>query len=169
MKILRCAGGDVALPDPSLVLVDRRDGGHLIVNPPREVWDRGALTAAELTLWSCLVAATGTAMLDVLPQLQDGCINYWEAGNWALHDLAEPKGRKDPREHRRVHLHLLGRSPAATSPAYRWGEAPTFPDFADRHAWAEGHQRLTPDECTAIAARAAELLANVYRIDADPR
>ena len=25
----------------------RRDGGHLLVNPPREVWERSELTALE--------------------------------------------------------------------------------------------------------------------------
>ena len=84
MKILSCIGGDVVLPDPLLVLVDRIDGGNLIVNPQRPVWERSELTALELTQWSYLVAATGRAMLDVLPQLAGGCINYWEAGNWAL-------------------------------------------------------------------------------------
>ena len=33
-------------------------------------------------------------MIDVLPQLAGGCINYWEAGNWALNDEAEPKGAR---------------------------------------------------------------------------
>jgi hypothetical protein len=37
-------------------------------------------------LWSFLVTAAGKAMLDVLPQLQGGCINYFDAGNWQLHD-----------------------------------------------------------------------------------
>jgi hypothetical protein len=74
--LFTCAGGVVMLPDDQLVFVDRRDGGHLIVNPPRVVWERGELTAEELTRWSFLVAATGNAMLDVLPQLDGGCINY---------------------------------------------------------------------------------------------
>ena len=67
--LLTTGGGSVVLPDAKLVLVDRRDGGNLIVNPPRDVWERSELTAAELIAWSCLVAATGRAMLDVLPQL----------------------------------------------------------------------------------------------------
>ena len=59
-------------------------------------------------------------MLDVLPQLAGGCINYWEAGNWALNDAADPKGRKDARAHRQMHLHLLGRSPSSADPAWAW-------------------------------------------------
>ena len=51
-------------------------------------------------------------MLATLPQLKGGCINYWEAGNWALHGDADPRGPKTPEAHRRVHLHLLGRQRA---------------------------------------------------------
>lgn len=159
-----CSGGQVVLPDTRLVLVDRADGGNLLVNPPREVWERSELTAAELTAWSFLVAATGRAMIDALPQLNGGCVNYWEAGNWALNDDAAPRGRKRAREHRRVHLHLLGRAPEAAGRAYRWGEAPMFPDFADRHAWAAAHDRLTADECTRVVARAEELLREKYGV-----
>src|SRR6185503_10551912 len=131
-KIFICDGGCIVMPDLELVLVDRGDGGNLIVNPPRNVWERSELSAVELSLWSSLVAATGKAMLDVLPQLEGGCINYWEAGNWALNEQAEPRGPKTAREHRRMHLHLLGRSPGATHPAWRWGESPVFPRYAER-------------------------------------
>ena len=68
--LLQCAGGTVERP--RLVLVDRKDGGHLVVNPPREVWERSELSPLELTLWSFLVAATGQSMLEELPQLLAG-------------------------------------------------------------------------------------------------
>src|SRR4029078_13066271 len=133
IALMRCPGGTIVLPDRALTLVDRADGGNLIVNPARAVWERSELDAAEVVEVALLVAATGRAMIDVLPQLDGGCINYWEAGNWALNDDAPPQGRKKTaRELPSAHLHLLGRSPAATSPAYRWGEAPDFPDFRDR-------------------------------------
>jgi hypothetical protein len=164
LKLFQCSGGHVAVPDRSLVLVSREDGGNLVVNPPSEVWDRSELSARELTLWSFLVAATGRAMLDVLPQLHRGCINYWDAGNWALNEEFEPRGRKSGPVHRRVHLHLLGRSRDTTHPAWRWGEAPVFPDFANRHAWAAGFERLRPDECSSIATRAIELLRSKYGV-----
>ena len=150
MILFTCAGGSVVLPD--LVLIDREDGGHLVIDPPRPVWERSELTPSELTLWSLLVAATGKAMLDELPQLEGGCINYWEAGNWALNDLAEPRGPKSPRDHRRVHMHLFGRSPRASHPAWAWGEAPKFPSFAERHQWAAGFRKLNAPECARIVA-----------------
>lgn len=157
-EVFTCEGGEVVLPDARLVLVSREDGGHLIVNPPRPVWERSELNARELMLWSYLVAATGEAMLDVLPALDGGCINYWEAGNWALNNDADPKGPKSPKQHRRVHMHLLGRSPRGR----RWGESPAFPDFAHRFAWAAGNVRLTPDEYAAIVGRTSRILKEKY-------
>ena len=150
LKILTCVGGAVQLPDASLVFVDRLDGGNLIVTPGRNVWERSELLPDELARWSALVAAAGRAMLDVLPQLDGGCINYWEAGNWSLNDDAEPRGPKIPRGTRHVHLHLLGRSRMAQHPAWRWGEAPQFPAYRDRFAWSKGNRRLSAEECRAI-------------------
>src|SRR4051812_23450172 len=94
MLLFDCAAGTVERPEPPAVLNDRADGGHLIVNPKRAVWERSELTREELINWSLLVAATGQAMLETLPALADGCLNYWEAGNWSLHNDAEPRGAK---------------------------------------------------------------------------
>jgi hypothetical protein len=160
--LFACSGGNIALPDKGSVLVSREDGGNLLVNPPREVWERAELAPAELTQWSFLVAAAGQAMLHALPQLAGGCINYWEAGNWALNFEAEPRGPKSGPGHRRVHLHLLGRSRTAASPSWQWGEAPRFPDFADRKAWAAGHLRLGPEECRKVVLEAESLLRARY-------
>ena len=155
-----CDGGSIALP--SSALANREDGGHLLVNPPREVWERSELAPLELTLWSLLVAATGRAMLDVLPQLEGGCINYWEAGNWALNDQAEPKGPKKARDHRKVHLHVFGRSRKARDPDWKWGESPKFPDFIDSKTWSAKFERLHREECEAIGTRAKMLLVEKY-------
>jgi hypothetical protein len=165
LVLFSCDGGDVALPHRTLVLVSRSDGGHLVVNPPRPVWERSELTPKELGQWSALVAATGRAMLDALPQLEGGCINYWEAGNWALHEQAEPGGPKTAREHRKVHLHLLGRSPRATHPAWLWGEAPRFPRYKDRLRWASRFERLTADECWAVVSRVQVALTDIYAFE----
>lgn len=163
--LFRCDGGDLVLPDASGVLATRSDGGNLLVNPPRPVWERSELSPFELTQWAFLVAAAGAAMLDTLPQLAGGCINYWEAGNWALNDAAEPAGPKTAREFRRMHLHLLGRSRTATSPSWRWGESPRFPAFAERHDWASGDERLRADECHAVVERVDDLLVRRYGLD----
>ena len=153
------------LPSAELLLATRLDGGNLVVNPPRPVWERSELAPEELRLFSFLVAAAGRAMIDALPQLDGGCVNYWEAGNWALNDAAEPTGRKRAPEFRRMHLHLLGRSPAAASAAWAWGESPRFPAFAERHTWSAGFERLQAGECRAIVARAEKLLLERYGLE----
>ena len=161
-KLFRCSGGEVLWPARGLVLVSRHDGGNLIVNPQQDVWERSELTPLELTQWSFLVAALATAMLNVLPQLQSGCINYWEAGHWSLNRAAEPAGHKTAPEFHRVHMHLLGCSPASSSPSMQWGEAPEFPAVADRHQWAASHERLIAAECVRIVTAAAARLTAFY-------
>lgn len=165
--LFTCSGGHLALPDRGLALLGRQDGGNLLVNPPREVWERGELTPVELTHWSFLVAAAGQAMLRTLPQLEGGCINYREAGNWALNFAAEPRGIKSGAEHRRVHLHLLGRSRHATDPSWQWGEAPKFPDYADRAAWAAKHELFSAAECKKIVAETERVLRERYGFTAE--
>lgn len=159
------AGGHVHLPDPKLILVGRRDGAHLVVTPPREVWERTALSPSELVRWCFLVAATAQAMLETLPQIEGGCINYWDAGNWALNEEAEPRGRKTGREYRKLHMHLLGRSPNATDPSLKWGEAPKFPEYADRYRWSQNFENLNEEECGVVVRRLEELLDSKYRMD----
>lgn len=156
------AGGTVTVPPAGHLLIDRGDGGQLVVHPPRPVWERGELALDELTRWSCLVAATGWAMLDVLPQLAGGCVNYWEAGNWALNADAYPPGDKTPVAYRRVHAHVIGRSVTAAHPSWSWGEAPAFPRYQDRERWSAAFMPLTPAECAAIAERVAFRLRTAY-------
>jgi hypothetical protein len=149
---------------PKTVLCDRLDGGHLIVNPPRPVWERSCLSAHELIRWSLLVAATGKAMLEVLPVLAGGCLNYWEAGNWALNDLAEPVGPKSVEENRQVHMHIFGRSRASRDSDWRWGESPKFPDFVHSGQWASRFSPLLELETRQIARRVAILLETSFYI-----
>jgi hypothetical protein len=160
--LFTCEGGSIVRP--ATVLCDRLDGGHLIVNPPRPVWERSSLDPVELVSWSLLVAATGQAMLETLPVLRDGCLNYWEAGNWALNDLAEPLGAKNVQAHRRVHLHIFGRSRQAHDPDWRWGESPRFPAFSDSARWSAQFMALRLDECAAVCERVQQLLQTRHRL-----
>src|SRR5918999_4757437 len=147
---------------PGGLFLDRGDGGHLVVKPPRDVWERSELTAAELVRWAFLVAAAGRAMIEALPQLKGGCVNYFDAGNWALNDAAPPRGPKTAPEHRRLHMHIFGRSRGAQHPSWRWGEAPRLPLYQDRQAFSAGFRPLDAKECAAVARRLKSLLAERY-------
>ena len=85
-----------------------------------------------------------------------------EAGNWALNPAAPPKGPKSAQDHRRVHMHVFGRSPRAKHPSWRWGEAPRLPDYKDRKAWAAGFEPLEKKECDAVIKRAKDILKKRY-------
>ncbi|MGZ5446395.1 MAG: hypothetical protein ACXW5U_32205 [Thermoanaerobaculia bacterium] len=61
-----------------------------------------------------------------------------------------------------MHMHLLGRSPRARHPAWRWGEAPKFPDFVDRREWAAAFAPLNDEERRAVVGRAVALLREQY-------
>jgi len=159
--IYKGAGGTVVLP--KMVFLDRADGGHLIVNPPHDVWEQSELAPLDLAHWCFLVGAIGRAMIDVLPQLEGGCVNYFEAGNWALNDAAPPKGKKKRApDYRRVHMHVFGRSPQARHPSWRWGEAPRLPDYKERQKWAKDFAPLTERECKAIVKQAKDILRRRY-------
>ncbi len=147
---------------PSGLFLDRSDGGHLVVNPPRDVWECSELRADELARWSFLVAAAGRAMIDALPQLKGGCVNYFEAGNWALNDAAPPRGPKTAPDHRSMHMHIFGRSRGARHPSWRWGEAPGLPLYKDRKAFTAAFRPLNAKECAGVARRLKGLLAGRY-------
>jgi hypothetical protein len=98
--------------------------------------------------------------------LQGGCINYWDAGNWALNQAAVPEGIKTGQANRKLHLHLLGRSPQSRHVDWRWGESPKFPDFADRVAWMAGFESLNSAETAAISAKTKLILVQKYGFNA---
>jgi hypothetical protein len=161
------SGGRIVLPLGASLLVSRENGGALLVLPPRPVWERSELAAAELADWSFLVAAAGGAMLESLPQSARRLHQLLEAGNWALHDDAEPRGPKTAPAFRQMHLHLLGRSRRSTSPAWKWGESPRFPAFAERHTWGRDFEPLRAAECLDIVTRLESRLRQHYDVPSD--
>ena len=162
-ELLRTGGGALCVPE--FPMIDRADGGNLWVLPPRRVWDRSELSPEELIAWTFLIAASGRAMLDVLPQLAGGVVNYWEAGNWALNEAAPPRGPKSGREHKRVHMHLIGRSRTSRDPDWAWGEAPFFPAYDQHHDWWRRKKNLSQGECAAVAGRARDILKEKYETE----
>jgi hypothetical protein len=75
--LFSCRGGTVVLPDRTSLLISREDGGNLVVNPPRAVWERSELTPVELASFAFRVAACGRAMLRTQYGLLSGDIAAW--------------------------------------------------------------------------------------------
>jgi hypothetical protein len=63
-------------------------------------------------------------------------------------------------------MHLLGRSRTAADHAWRWGEAPKFPDYSERRSWMAKFARLCPEECQAIVEKVTTLLTTHYGMHA---
>lgn len=97
--------------------VTRKDGGHLVIHPLKNVEDRTCLSkelAIELMKLTCIL---GKAMKKALNTrgISLGRINYQDNGNWGVN---KPEGPH-------LHIHLYGRARNATIQKY--GHALHFP------------------------------------------
>ena len=79
-------------------------------------------------------------------------------------DFEQALRPKTPALHRKMHLHVFGRSPRATHPDWLWGEPPRFPNFAQSEAWTQQFTRLEDDEGAALGARIQVLLDTRYAL-----
>ena len=73
------------------------DGGHLVVEPHRQIADRMHATAEEASQLMAATMLAGHALTQVLKVEK---INYQEMGNWGLGKKSAPK----------LHIHVFGRS-----------------------------------------------------------
>ena len=125
---------------PDAPLVDRLDGGHVVIHPSIPVSKRQDLTyklACELMQLTIIV---GQAMEDVLKQsgIPIGRINYQDNGNWSVFSPGGPL----------MHIHLFGRATNARIQTY--GEALYFPHREKHPAFYERNAALLPEESAAI-------------------
>jgi len=79
-------------------------------------------------------------------------------------DFEQALRPKTPALHRKMHLHVFGRSPRATHPDWLWGEPPRFPAFVQSEAWTRQFTRLEDGEGVALGARIQELLGTRYAL-----
>lgn len=162
--LIKTLGGSLCVPE--YPMIDRADGGNLWVMPPREVWDRSELDREELIQWHFLIAASAKAMLDALPQLGGGVVNYWDAGNWWLNDAEAPQGPKTGCL-KKTHMHIIGRSLNCSDPDWAWGEAPVFPRYVKKDEWWSEKENLTLEERSNVAKQTREILITTYAIEPD--
>jgi diadenosine tetraphosphate (Ap4A) HIT family hydrolase len=102
---------------PEKPLVDRGDGGHILITPKIPVTDRQHLSAKLAIELMRLTVITGQAMTTVMNTngVDIGRINYQDNGNWTVF---RPEGSF-------LHVHLYGR--AKSSQYNKYGQACFFP------------------------------------------
>jgi diadenosine tetraphosphate (Ap4A) HIT family hydrolase len=102
---------------PEKPLLDRGDGGHIVVSPKVRVTDRQQLSPKQAIELMRLTLVTGQAMTTVMQAngVDIGRINYQDNGNWTVF---HPEGSF-------LHVHLYGRAKSAQYNTY--GQACFFP------------------------------------------
>lgn len=134
---------------PIKPLVDRQDGGHLIIHPVVAVTDRQQLTPELAIELMRLTIVAGQVMCDVMRRhgVDIGRINYQDNGNWSVF---APGGAT-------MHIHLYGR--AISARIQRYGEATFFP-HRDREPEFYSHlQPLQHDDLVAMRAEVEKWLS----------
>jgi len=112
-------------------LIDRDDGGHIVVNPVVKISDRQQLTVRQAIEFMRLSIVAGQALSSVMRKngVNVGRINYQDNGNWGVFKPGGPV----------FHLHLYGRATNAKFQPY--GQACYFPHI-DQHP--DFYARLRP-------------------------
>jgi diadenosine tetraphosphate (Ap4A) HIT family hydrolase len=133
-------------------LVDRDDGGHIIIDPKTKITDRQQLTSSQAIELIRLTIVAGQAMKEVMTAhgVNIGRINYQDNGNWSVFDPAGPS----------MHVHLFGR--ATTARYQKYGEACHFPDKKSRPEFYRNFKPLTPFDIIAMQLQ-VEFLLNQSR------
>jgi hypothetical protein len=134
-----------AAPEP---LVDRDDGGHVIIDPVVSVRDRQELIPKLAVEFMRLSVVTGQAMTTVMIKhgVDIGRINYQDNGNWSVF---LPEGPH-------LHLHLYGR---ATNAKYqRYGQACYFPHKDENPGFYKHFQPLDAKDIFEIGNEIKRLL-----------
>ncbi len=121
-------------------LVDREDGGHIVINPKTRIRDLQQLTPSQAIELTRLLVVVGDAMSIALNRngVDIGRINYQDNGNWGVFKEEGPY----------QHFHLYGRAKSAKIQQY--GEACYFPhrdDYPDHYL---ALQPLTQEDINGI-------------------
>jgi len=133
---------------PELPLVDRADGGHIVIDPLIRVVDRQQLTPLQAIELARLTMVTGEAMTSVLIRhgVDIGRINYQDNGNWGVF---KPEGPF-------MHMHLYGRAKSAR--VQRYGQACYFPHRDENPKFYEKFNPLTAEDVLEIKKEIIALL-----------
>ncbi|HYF31149.1 MAG TPA: hypothetical protein VD993_08525 [Chitinophagaceae bacterium] len=132
---------------PENPLVDRADGGHIVINPKVKIVDRQQLTAKQAIELMRLTIITGEAMTTVMNMngVDVGRINYQDNGNCGVF---LPEGPA-------LHIHLYGRAKSAKY--HRYGQACFFPHKDEDPEFYRSFKPLTQKDISDIRTEIARL------------
>jgi diadenosine tetraphosphate (Ap4A) HIT family hydrolase len=133
---------------PDKPLVDRYDGGHIIITPKVAVRDRQELEPAQAIELMRLTMITGDAMSTIMNQhrVDIGRINYQDNGNWSVFNPGGPH----------LHIHIYGR--ARQAKIQRFGQALFFPHRDEFPEYYATLQPLNIGDVIAIGEKIVALL-----------
>jgi diadenosine tetraphosphate (Ap4A) HIT family hydrolase len=136
-------------------LIDREDGGHIIVEPIIKIVDRQQLQAREAIEFMRLTMVAGEAMKTVLSAngIAIGRINYQDNGNWSV---LKPEGPH-------FHLHIYGRAMNARYQPY--GQACYFPHPDTHPEWYARLKPLSSSDIDGICKKIYLLLSEARYAD----
>lgn len=133
---------------PAFPLVDRADGGHVVIEPRQFVSKRQHLSPVMAIELMRLTLLVGEAMETVMNKqgVDIGRVNYQDNGNWSVFSDKGPC----------LHYHLYGRARSAVLQPY--GEALHFPHKDKYPEFYAAVQPLTDEDAGEIAAAILNLL-----------
>lgn len=136
-------------------LVDRNDGGHIVINPKQRVSDLQKLLPVQAIELMRLLMVAGEAMSVALTKngIAIGRINYQDNGNWGVFLTEGPD----------QHFHLYGRAKNAIGQKY--GQALHFPHRNEQPELYEHLEPLTSDDILAIKTEIERLLLSENYLD----
>lgn len=125
---------------PNEPLVDRNDGGHIVIHPKIKVIDRQQLNVQQAIEMMRMTIVAGQALKDVMTAhgVHIGRINYQDNGNWSVFDPEGPS----------LHVHLFGR--ATTARYQKYGEACYFPNKKNHPEYYRNFKQLTSLDIMAM-------------------
>jgi diadenosine tetraphosphate (Ap4A) HIT family hydrolase len=121
-------------------LVDRNDGGHIIIEPKEKVSKRQDLSASQAIELMRLTIIAGAAMEKVMNQngVDIGRINYQDNGNWSVFKSQGPH----------LHYHLYGRAKSAKIQKY--GQTLSMPHIEDHPGYYKDLKPLFKEDVYGI-------------------
>ncbi len=139
---------DFIVQSAEFPLVDRKDGGHITIDPKFKVSTRQELTPRQAIGLMRLTMIAGEAMATIMNKhgVDIGRINYQDNGNWSVFKQEGPQ----------LHYHLYGRAKSARIQKY--GQTLYMPHKDEDPAFYKAYEKLTGQDIDAIGNEMKRLL-----------